>query len=581
MLSTQNIFRSLALLAALPLSALAANVPPTSVSTIPDATLYKDASAEVIDLSTIFADPDSTGVRLTTVLGTIDVALFDQATPLTVANFFNYVDSGRYLITDPTTGNPAPIFFHRSVPGFVIQTGGFLDTSLPTDPATILPTAVVPFAPVPNEPGISNIRGTVAMAKIAGAADSATSQFYINLADNSATLDIDNGGYTVFGRVLGDGMAVADAIAALPVFDFGGDFTATPLRNYTQADFDTGTPAAPANAITIPSITRITPLTFTASSDHSDLVSVAISGNNLLVTAKALGTAMITATGTDSEGATVSQTFQVTVVANPPHLANISTRVVVGTNQDALIGGFIVLGTGPKRVGVRALGPSLASVNLTNVLADPTLELHDGAGNVLAVNDNWQDAPNEQEIIDAGLAPSKPNESVILTTLPGSTTGLVYTAVVRGASGGGGNGLVEVYDLASGPGSIIANISTRGNVQSGDNIMIGGFLVFGDGSQRVLVRALGPSLGDQGITDPLEDPTLTLVTGDGTQIDFNDDWQNSPDVAEIQASTVAPTNAKEAAVIDTLPAGAYTAIVRGAGSSTGTGLVEAYALPPK
>ncbi len=581
MLSTQNIFRSLALLAALPLSALAANVPPTSVSTIPDATLYKGASAEVIDLSTIFTDPDSTGVRLTTVLGTIDVALFDQTTPLTVANFFNYVDSGRYLITDPTTGNPASIFFHRSVPGFVIQTGGFLDTSLPTDPATILPTAVVPFAPVPNEPGISNIRGTMAMAKIAGAADSATSQFFINLADNSATLDIDNGGYTVFGRVLGDGMAVADAIATLPVFNFGGDFTATPLRNYTQADFDAGTPAAPANAITIPSITRITPLTFTASSDHSALASVAISGTNLLVTAKALGTAMITATGTDSEGATVSQTFQVTIVANPPHLANISTRVVVGTNQDALIGGFIVLGTGPKRVGVRALGPSLASVNLTNVLADPTLELHDGAGNVLATNDNWQDAPNEQEIIDAGLAPTKPNESVILTTLPASTTGLVYTAVIRGAGGGGGNGLVEVYDLASGPGSIIANISTRGNVQTGDNVMIGGFLVFGDGSQRVLVRALGPSLGDQGITDPLEDPTLTLVNSDGVQIDFNDNWQSSPDEAEIQASMVAPTDPKEAAVVDLLAAGAYTAIVRGAGSSTGTGLVEAYALPPQ
>lgn len=566
---------------ALPLSARSANLPPKTVGAISDATLFRGASAEVIDLSRLFTDPDSTGVRLTTVLGSMDIALFNQATPITVANFLNYVDSGRYRITDPATGEPAAIFFHRSVPGFVIQSGGFIATAVPQNVATLRPTMVAPLPAIVNEPGISNTRGTIAMAKVDGAPDSATSQWFINLADNSAALDNQNGGFTVFGRVLGNGMAVAEAIAALPTFNFNVSFNAVPLRNYTQADFNAGTPAAPANSVTVPGITRTVPLTFTATSDHPELAAVAISGNNLRVTPKALGTARITATAADADGATVAQSFQVTIISYPVHLANISTRVVVGPNDDALIGGFIVRGTAPKRVAIRALGPSLAAAGLTNFLADPTLQLHDRSGAVLGSSDNWKDAPNEQEIIDAGLAPTKPNESVILRRLPATKAGAEYTAVIHGASGAGGAGLVEVYDLDSGPGSSILNISTRGNVQAGDNIMIGGFIVFGDGSQPVLVRAIGPSLAEAGITDPLSDPTLTLVNGQGTQIDFNDNWQDNPAAAAIEASTVAPNDPNEAAVLQTLAPGRYTAIVRGAGSATGTGLVEAYALPPE
>ncbi len=565
---------------ALPLSVHSANVPPKTVGAIADATLFHGASAEVVDLSTFFSDPDSTGVRLTTALGSMDVALFDQATPITVANFLNYVDSGRYEITDPATGEPAAIFFHRSVPGFIIQSGGFLATAVPEDLATLRPTTVEPFPAIVNEPGISNTRGTIAMAKIDGSPDSATSQWFINLADNSAALDTQNGGFTVFGRVLGNGMAVADAIAALPVFNFGVPFDAVPLRDYTAADFAAGTPAAPANSVTVP-ITRTVPLTFTATSDHPELAAVVISGNNLLVTPKALGIALITATAIDADGATVSQSFQVTVISYPAHLANISTRVVVGPNDDALIGGFIVRGTASKRVAIRALGPSLAAAGLTNLLADPTLELHNGTGAVLDSNDNWEDAPNEQEIVDAGLSPTKSNESVILRTLPATAAGAAYTAVIHGAGGAGGVGLVEVYDLDSGPGSSVLNISTRGDVQAGDNIMIGGFIVFGDGSQRVLVRAIGPSLAEAGIADPLDDPTLTLVNSQGTQIDFNDNWQDNPAAAAIEASTVAPNDPNESAVLQTLAPGAYTAVVRGAGSATGTGLVEAYALPPE
>ncbi len=580
MLSARNAALLLLGLLPFPLSGRAANVPPKTVGAISDATLFRGASAEVVDLSKFFTDPDTTGVRLTTVLGTIDVALYNQAAPLTVANFLHYVDSGRYEITDPTTGDPAPIFFHRAVVDFILQSGGFLAGILPDNPAATRAIQVETFPPVVNEFDISNTRGTIAMAKLNGSPDSATSQWFINLADNSATLDTQNGGFTVFGRVFGNGMTVADAIAALPIFNFGAPFDALPLRNYTLADFNAPTAVGPNNVITVPKITRTTPLTFTATSDHPGLASVALSGNNLLVTGKALGSALITATATDADGAKVSQTFQVTIVSYPVHLANISTRVVVGANDDALIGGFIVLGNASKRVAIRALGPSLAGAGLSNVLANPTLELHAGDGSVLDSNDNWEDAPNEQEIIDVGLAPTKTNESVILRTLPATTAGTAFTAVVRGANGGGGVGLVEVYDLDSGPGSSILNISTRGDVKAGDNVMIGGFIVFGDGSQRVLVRAIGPSLAEAGVADPLGDPTLTLVNSQGTQVDFNDNWQNNPDAAAIEASTIAPNDPKESAVLQTLPAGGYTAIVRGAGSATGTGLVEAYALEP-
>ena len=566
-------------LLALPLSAFSQNVSPVVTAPIPAAALYRGAAPEVLDLTGFFNDPDTTAVRLTTVLGDIDIGLYDQRTPITVSNFLRYINEGRYFPIDPTTNEPAPQFVHRSVPGFVIQGGGFLATVNPSDPAHLLATQVAEFSAIQNEPGISNTRGTIAMAKLAGDPNSATSQWYINLADNGGSppdgLDFQNGGFTVFGRVFGSGMTVADAIAAVPRFNFGSPFDSVPLRNYTSPNLIT-----PANLITVPGISIIPSLTFTAVSDQPALASVAISGTNLLVTPKALGSAQITVTATDIDGASVSQTFDVTMASYPVHLANISTRVVVGAKDAALIGGFIIRGDAPKRVVIRAIGPSLADVGLTNLLNDPTLEVHDGTGVLLASNNNWQDAANQQEIADIGLAPSNSNESALLVTLPSSASAAAYTAVIYGAGGSGGLGLVEVYDVDSGPGSTILNISTRGNVESGDNVMIGGLIVGGDGSQRIIVRAIGPSLANAGITDPLADPTLTLYDGQGAQIDFNDNWQDNPAEAEIVASTVAPTDPKESAVLQDLAPGAYTAIVRGAGTATGTGLVEAYALPP-
>jgi cyclophilin family peptidyl-prolyl cis-trans isomerase len=584
MLSVRRPLLVLLSLVFVPLRGFSQNVPPVITNPILDATLFRGGSAEVIPLTDDFSDPDTTALRLTTVLGDIDIALYDQRTPITVANFLQYINEGRYFPIDPTTQKVAPLFFHRSLPGFLIQSGGWVATVLSSSPSTASPTQVLNFGEIQNEPGISNTRGTIAMAKIDGFPDSATSEWFINLADNGGppnNLDTTNGGSTVFARVFGDGMTVADAIAAVPRFPEGAPFDSLPLLNYTVDDFNKHHPITPANLVTIPGISFIPSLSFTAASDHPELASVVISGTDLLVTPQQLGTATITVTATDVDGASVSQSFDVTVVANPARLANISTRAIVGTQDDALIGGFIVLGDTAKRVAVRALGPSLSGAGLTNVLNDPTLELHDGTGALLSFNDNWQDAPNEQEIIDAQLAPTQPNESVILTSLPATASGEAYTAVIHGAGGSSGIGLVEVYDLDLGPGSSILNISTRGQVQTGQDVMIGGLIIVGEGSQRVLVRALGPSLAGAGITNPLADPTLTLYDGQGTQIDFNDNWQDNPAAADIEATTIPPTDPKESAVLQTLAPGGYTAIVRGTGAApTGTGLVEVYALPP-
>ena len=255
-------------------------------------------------------------------------------------------------------------------------------------------------------------------------------------------------------------------------------------------------------------------------------------------------------------------------------LANISTRLQVGVGDDVLIGGFIVRGSPAKRIMIRAIGPSLSSSGITNVLADPILELHDSTGAVVATNDNWGDNANQQEIIDTGIAPTSPKESVILARLPSDDNGVAYTAVLRGAGNTTGVGLLEVYDLDRGLGSRVLNISTRGRVDVGENVMIGGLIVAGQASQKVIVRAIGPSLP---VAGKLADPTLELHDGNGGLLASNDNWRSDQE-AEIIATTIPPSNDLESAIVATLPPANYTAIVRGVSNTTGVALVEVYAL---
>lgn len=253
----------------------------------------------------------------------------------------------------------------------------------------------------------------------------------------------------------------------------------------------------------------------------------------------------------------------------PALLGNVSTRLSAQNGDNVLIGGFIVTGTQPKKVIIRAIGPSLP---VNGKLADPTLELRNSAGALITSNDNWKDAANRQAIIDSTIPPSDDKESAILTSLkPGA-----YTAIVRGVGNGTGVALVEVYDLDRTVDSKLANISTRGFVQTADNVLIGGFIVLGTEPQRVIVRAIGPSLP---LANKLADPTLELHDPNGELLVRNDDWV-SDQAPEIVATKVAPTNVKESAIVTTLVPGGYTAIVRGAKDTTGVAVVEVYGLQP-
>jgi hypothetical protein len=259
--------------------------------------------------------------------------------------------------------------------------------------------------------------------------------------------------------------------------------------------------------------------------------------------------------------------FELQTVA-PTVLANISTRLRVETGDNVLIGGFIVTGTQPKRVIVRAIGPSLP---LAGALADPILELHGPASFATITNDNWR-STQEAEIIATTIPPSNDLESAIVATLPANNS--AYTAIVRGVNGGTGVGLVEAYDLDRTVDSKLANISTRGLVQTGDNVLIGGLIVLGQNPLRVIVRAIGPSLPLPGA---LADPTLELRDGNGALIAANDNWRSDQE-AEIIATTIPPTNDLESAIVRNLVPGNYTATVRGVNNTTGVALVEVYAL---
>jgi hypothetical protein len=256
---------------------------------------------------------------------------------------------------------------------------------------------------------------------------------------------------------------------------------------------------------------------------------------------------------------------------------NISTRSRVQTGDNVMIGGFIVTGNVSKKVIVRALGPSLQGSGLTGVLADPVLELHGPNGSVIASDDNWRDDPDQALQIQAsGIPPQDDLESAIVITLPPAG----YTAVVSGKSNGTGLGLVEVYDLDQTSDAELANISTRAVVETGNNVIIGGFILGGaNASPEIIVRAIGPSLGGLGIVNPLPDPTLELRDGNGMLIAFDDNWRDNPaQAAQIIAAGLQPQNDLEAAIVATLPPGAYTAIVAGRNAGTGVGLVEVYNL---
>jgi hypothetical protein len=284
---------------------------------------------------------------------------------------------------------------------------------------------------------------------------------------------------------------------------------------------------------------------------------------------------IIRTAGDNQEGFAVDG-LQATLASDPSLLSNISTRGFVETGDNVMIGGIIISGSGPKKVLLRVLGPTMGQppFNVPNAMANPKLDLFHES-NIVASNDNWGDAANHEAISDTGLAPGNALEPAILINLdPGS-----YTAVARSVNNSPGNALFEAYDLDNAAGSKFANISTRGFVQTGDNLMIAGLIVRGSGGKDVLIRALGPTIGRPPFNVPnaLPNPFLDLRDANGTQIMSNDDWKSTQRM-QIEATGLAPPDDVESAIAITLTPAGYTAIVTGVNNSVGNAVVEVYGL---
>jgi len=313
---------------------------------------------------------------------------------------------------------------------------------------------------------------------------------------------------------------------------------------------------------------------------HVDVSSGAIQEFRLGATVRSLGT-ILRSIGEDDNHElyllTGSQAVKLISLPVSPGLLNLSTRARVETGDGVLIGGFIVTGSAPKNFVLRALGPSLnvGGQPISGRLTNPILELHDGSGALITSNDDWMTSPLRQQIINQHLQPPDSRESALFASLqPGA-----YTAIMRGVGNTSGIGLVEIYDVDQAKPANAINISARGRVRTGDNVMIAGFALGGNQSRDVLLRALGPSLTTHGITGVLQNPTLELHNSSGALIAFNDNWRTNQEAA-IDATGLAPTNNNESAIFGILAPGNYTAVVRGANNSIGIALAEVYQVPP-
>lgn len=283
------------------------------------------------------------------------------------------------------------------------------------------------------------------------------------------------------------------------------------------------------------------------------------------------GTRTTFATGLRNPGSVIVD--RSTTSAN--NLLNLSTRALVATHTGVLIAGFVLQGSHPVTLVLRGIGPSLANNGISNPLLDPIIELHNGSGALLATNNNWGTGPNAATIRARGLAPSDARESALLATLNAGN----YSVVMRGVSDSSGVGLVELFALQQTT-ARASNISSRGIVLTGNDVMIAGFVLGGNQSKPLILRALGPSLRNFGVSDAMADPEIQLVNGSGATVATNDDWQQNPFATNISNAGFAPGSPSESAILVRLNPGSYTAIVRGAPHDTGVGLVEVFDISP-
>ena len=632
--------------------ARAQNTVPTVAKSFAAQTLNTGAGSVSLDLREYFIVPGVTGqvVQFDTVSGRFNVEMLANAAPRHAANFLTYVAAGDYANT----------FFHRAAAldgsaVSIIQGGGYRSSGgTNVDP-------VAKRAAVALEYNLPNARGTLAAARTSDV-NSATSEWYFNTRDNSTILGPGNGGgYSVFGRVIGSGMTVVDAIAALPRLNAGSPFTELPVRNFTGS-------LGEANLVIVRSIATATiyptgsgaaVLAFTATSSDAAVVTARVSGTGLALTPVGNGSAIVTVRATDTNGGTATGTIEVavtggtvdtapsftvqpiavtvaagssaaltaaatgrpaptyqwrkdgalvagatgetlllagvtaaqagrytatatnalgsetsaaaelTVGAGVGRLANLSVRANLAAAQ-RLIVGFAT--NSPKSVLLRGIGPTLGAFGVGDALADPKLELFQDATKV-SENDNWEAAlaPAFSAVGAFGLTAGS-RDAALQATIGGSRT-----AQVTGT--GAGVALVEVYDAGSGTAQRLVNVSARNFVGTGDNIMIAGFVVDGPVAKTLLIRAVGPTLAGFGVGGTLADPKLEIFRNGAKAVE-NDDW--SPALAAtaqaVGAFALAP-NSRDAALLVTLPPGAYSAQVSGIAGGTGEALVEVYEVP--
>ena len=647
---------------------------PTLLQPVPPLTLSPGGVGVTLDLRNYFIVPGVTGqiAQMETVLGSVNIELLATDAPRTVANFLAYVNAGRYQNT----------IIHRSVPGFVVQGGGFSAV------ATIPPPSIATFAAVVNEFKVANVRGTVAMAKLGNDPNSATSQWFFNLADNRANLDNQNGGFTVFARVIGTGMTVVDAIAALPRFNINAGGTETPLRNVPAGE----TVLRAEYFVTVPEIRTVSlfptgggrsVLTLTEQNSNPTVVSTSLSGSILNLQPISAGTANITVRVVDTNGNAASTTIAVTVAAGVPvfsaqpvsqsvaagstvvfnapaasaasyrwerngaavpgattstlvinnataanagtytaiatnsvdsarstpatltvsnlavtevgRLVNLSILTVAGSGARVLtMGAFVGGGDAGATLPlvIRAVGPTLAQppFNVSGVLPDPTMNFY-AAGNTTPIetNDNWGGGAalaDAFRLVAAFDLPAASLDSAIVRTTPGFASG-GYTVQVTGKGEASGAVIAEMYDAAGTSRTAttprLTNLSTRAQIDTGGNLTVG-FVLGGQSARTVLVRGIGPSLSQFGLTGLMDDPRLELFNNNnGQQIAANDDWAGGAEISTAAASVGAfgliGGTSKDAVLLVTLPPGPYSARINGANGAGGAAIVEVYEVP--
>lgn len=543
---------------------------PTLVQPVPAQTIALGGAGVTLDLRQHLAVPGVVGrqfAQFETIVGRINVELRDDVAPRHVANFLAYIQASAYTNT----------FLHRAA-SFdggavsIVQGGGYA-FRVPFEVYTITKQA-----PVALEYNLANARGTLAAART-NDINSATSEWYFNVRDNSTILNQSNGGgYTVFGRVLGTGMTVVDAMAALPRVNAGAPFNELPVRNFSGGN------VGEANLVTITAVRQISlyptgdsPAIVQYGNVESSAPNVAtagVSGSNLVITPVGPGTTTVTVRAADTHGNSAQATVAVTVtgVAAPARLGNLSVRTALPAAQ-TLIVGFTMSG-GTKPVLLRAIGPGLAQFNVAGTMADPRLALFRDATQ-LEANDNWGGSSALSTAFAAvGAFPLPPAslDAAMLRSIEGG-----HTAWVTGT--GAGVVLVEAYDAGTGNSPRLVNVSARNRVGTGDNILIAGFTVAGPGSMSLLIRAVGPRLGQApfNVDGVLADPMLEIYNSEGVKVTENDNWSAALDATFQSVGAFAlNTGSRDAALLTTLPPGSYTAQVSGVAGGTGEALVEIY-----